>query len=154
VPQTSVGRLNNAHQEAIHELTRSVTKFRQCRFVSFRGSFSYIGSFETFRPRKTYATIPLRHSPLKSDPRLPSVPGKTPNERTNLPLCETVRLGISSSPGTSLYVGYSDDLNYGETHPFTRQIVPGFRRSGRTYFIKTSYLFLRVWWVSRRSVKG
>ncbi|HEV7475118.1 MAG TPA: DUF5916 domain-containing protein, partial [Pyrinomonadaceae bacterium] len=49
--------------------------------------------------------------------------------------------GWTPSPGTSFYVGYNDDLNFNETHPFTREIVPGFRRNGRTYFIKMSYLF-------------
>lgn len=48
--------------------------------------------------------------------------------------------GWTPSPGTSFYVGYNDDINYNELHPFTRQIVPGFRRNSRTFFIKMSYL--------------
>jgi hypothetical protein len=49
--------------------------------------------------------------------------------------------GWTPSPGTSFYVGYNDDMNFNEIHPFTRHIVPGFRRNSRTYFIKMSYLF-------------
>jgi len=48
--------------------------------------------------------------------------------------------GWTPSPGTSFYVGYNDDLNLNELNPFTRQIVPGFRRNSRTFFIKMSYL--------------
>jgi Domain of unknown function (DUF5916)/Carbohydrate family 9 binding domain-like len=48
--------------------------------------------------------------------------------------------GWTPSPGTSFYVGYNDDLNLNESHPFTREIVPGFRRNSRTFFIKMSYL--------------
>ncbi len=49
--------------------------------------------------------------------------------------------GWTPSPGTSLYVGYNDDMNLNEINPFTREIVPGFRRNSRTFFIKMSYLF-------------
>jgi Domain of unknown function (DUF5916)/Carbohydrate family 9 binding domain-like len=52
-------------------------------------------------------------------------------------------LGWTPSPGTAFYAGYNDDLNYDSLHPFTRQIVPGFRRSERTFFIKMSYLIRR-----------
>ncbi len=48
--------------------------------------------------------------------------------------------GWTPSPGTSFYVGYNDDMNYNELNPFTRQLVPGFRRNSRTFFIKMSYL--------------
>jgi hypothetical protein len=51
--------------------------------------------------------------------------------------------GWTPSPGTSFYVGYNDDMNFNELHPFTRQIVPGFRRNSRTFFIKMSYLIRR-----------
>lgn len=51
--------------------------------------------------------------------------------------------GWTPSPGTSFYVGYNDDMNLNELHPFTRQIVPGFRRNSRTFFIKMSYLIRR-----------
>ncbi|CAN5849779.1 DUF5916 domain-containing protein [soil metagenome] len=49
--------------------------------------------------------------------------------------------GWTPSPGTSFYAGYNDDMNLNEINPFTREIVPGFRRNSRTFFIKMSYLF-------------
>lgn len=52
-------------------------------------------------------------------------------------------LGWTPNPGTSLYVGYNDDLNRNGFSPFTNQLEPGFRRNGRTFFIKMSYLFQR-----------
>ena len=51
--------------------------------------------------------------------------------------------GWTPSPGTAFYAGYNDDLNYDTLHPFTRKVVPGFRRSERTFFIKLSYLIRR-----------
>jgi len=51
--------------------------------------------------------------------------------------------GWTPSPGTAFYAGYNDDLNYDSPHPFTRSIVPGFRRNSRTIFIKMSYLIRR-----------
>lgn len=48
--------------------------------------------------------------------------------------------GWTPSPGTAFYAGYNDDLNYSSPHPFTTQLVPGFRRNSRTFFIKMSYL--------------
>ena len=48
--------------------------------------------------------------------------------------------GWTPSPGTAFYAGYNDDLNYDSRHPFTRELVPGFRRNTRTLFIKMSYL--------------
>jgi Domain of unknown function (DUF5916)/Carbohydrate family 9 binding domain-like len=52
-------------------------------------------------------------------------------------------LGWTPSPGTALYIGYNDDMNYNSPNPFTGQLTPGFRRNGRTFFIKMSYLFRR-----------
>lgn len=52
-------------------------------------------------------------------------------------------LGWTFNPGTAFYVGYNDDLNRNGFNPFTGQLEPGFRRNGRTFFIKTSYLFRR-----------
>ena len=49
-------------------------------------------------------------------------------------------LGWTPNPGTAFYVGYNDDLNYG-FNTISREIVPGFRRNSRTFFIKMSYLF-------------
>jgi hypothetical protein len=50
-------------------------------------------------------------------------------------------LGWTPSPGTALYVGYNDDLNRNGFSPFSGQLEPGFRRNGRTFFVKMSYLF-------------
>ena len=50
-------------------------------------------------------------------------------------------LGWTPNPGTALYVGYNDDLVRNGFSPFTGQLEPGFRRNGRTFFIKMSYLF-------------
>ncbi len=52
-------------------------------------------------------------------------------------------MGWAPNPGTSFYVGYNDDLNYNGFGPFTNRLEPGFRRNGRTFFIKMSYLFRR-----------
>jgi hypothetical protein len=48
---------------------------------------------------------------------------------------------LARNPGTALYVGYNDDLNRRGFNPFSGQLEPGFRRNGRTFFIKMSYLF-------------
>lgn len=44
------------------------------------------------------------------------------------------------NPGTAFYVGYNDDLNRNGFNPFTGDLEPGFRRNGRTFFVKMSYL--------------
>ncbi len=49
--------------------------------------------------------------------------------------------GWTPNPGTAFYVGYNDDLTHHGLSPFTGQLEPGFRRNGRTFFIKMSYLF-------------
>jgi Domain of unknown function (DUF5916)/Carbohydrate family 9 binding domain-like len=49
--------------------------------------------------------------------------------------------GWTPNPGTAFYVGYNDDLNRHGFNPFSGQLEPGFRRNGRTLFIKMSYLF-------------
>ena len=51
--------------------------------------------------------------------------------------------GWTPNPGTALYVGYNDDLNRHGYNPFNGILEPGFRRNGRTFFIKMSYLFRR-----------
>ena len=48
--------------------------------------------------------------------------------------------GWTPNPGTAFYAGYNDDLNRNGFNPFTGQLEPGFRRNGRTFFIKASYL--------------
>jgi hypothetical protein len=52
-------------------------------------------------------------------------------------------LGWTPNPGTAFYVGYNDDLSRNGFSPFTGQLEPGFRRNGRTFFVKLSYLFRR-----------
>jgi hypothetical protein len=49
--------------------------------------------------------------------------------------------GYTPNPGTALYIGYNDDLNRNGFNPFSGELEPGFRRNGRTFFIKMSYLF-------------
>lgn len=49
--------------------------------------------------------------------------------------------GWTPSPGTALYIGYSDNLNYNSRNPYTGQYEPGLQSNGRTFFIKMSYLF-------------
>ena len=49
--------------------------------------------------------------------------------------------GYTPNPGTAFYIGYNDDLTRNGFSPFTGQLEPGFRRNGRTFFIKMSYLF-------------
>ncbi|MCA1593914.1 MAG: hypothetical protein LC754_14940 [Acidobacteria bacterium] len=51
--------------------------------------------------------------------------------------------GWTPNPGTSFYVGYNDDLSVNGFSPFNSQLEPGFRRNGRLFFIKASYLFRR-----------
>ncbi|MDQ3917480.1 MAG: DUF5916 domain-containing protein [Acidobacteriota bacterium] len=52
-------------------------------------------------------------------------------------------LGWTPNPGTSFYVGYNDDENRNGVNPFSGQLEPGFRRNGRLFFIKMSYLIRR-----------
>ena len=52
--------------------------------------------------------------------------------------------GWTPNPGTSFYVGYNDDVNRNGFNPFTGQFEPGFRRNGRTFFVKMSYLIRRA----------
>jgi hypothetical protein len=49
-------------------------------------------------------------------------------------------LGWTPNPGTSFYVGYNDDMNRNGLNPFSGTLEPGFRRNGRLFFIKASYL--------------
>ena len=52
-----------------------------------------------------------------------------------------ILLGWNPSPGTSLYVGYNDDFNYGGFNPYSGRHEPRFERNARTFFIRMSYLF-------------
>lgn len=49
--------------------------------------------------------------------------------------------GWTPSPGTALYVGYNDDMNFNGYNPYTGIREPGLHGNGRTFFIKASYLF-------------
>jgi len=49
--------------------------------------------------------------------------------------------GWTPNPGTAIYAGYNDDLNRNGYSPFTGQFEQGFRRNGRTFFLKMSWLF-------------
>jgi hypothetical protein len=73
--------------------------------------------------RNTFARLRLDYSTLSARVRPQLVFGWTP------------------SPGTALYAGYNDDLNYNGFNPINGQQENGFRSNGRTFFIKASYLF-------------
>lgn len=45
------------------------------------------------------------------------------------------------SPGTAFYAGYNDNFNYNGVNSINDQLVPGFHRNTRTFFIRASYLF-------------
>jgi len=49
-------------------------------------------------------------------------------------------LGWTPNPGTSLYMGYNDHLNYNGFSPFTNHYEAGWQRNSRVFFIKLSYL--------------
>jgi hypothetical protein len=49
--------------------------------------------------------------------------------------------GWAPSPGTALYIGYNDDARYNGFSPFSKHLEQGYRRDGRAFFIKMSYLF-------------
>ena len=73
--------------------------------------------------RNTFARLRIDYSTLQRRVRPQLVVGWTPN------------------PGTAIYVGYTDDLNYNGFNPYTRIYEPGISGNGRTFFIKMSYLF-------------
>jgi hypothetical protein len=52
-------------------------------------------------------------------------------------------LGWTPNPGTAFYAGYNDDANINTFSPINGRLEPGFRRNGRTFFIKMAYLFRR-----------
>jgi hypothetical protein len=51
--------------------------------------------------------------------------------------------GWTPNPGTAFYVGYNDDMNLNGFNRYSGNLEQGFRRNGRTFFIKASYLFRR-----------
>ncbi|NOT49603.1 MAG: carbohydrate binding family 9 domain-containing protein [Acidobacteria bacterium] len=50
-------------------------------------------------------------------------------------------LGWSPNPGTAFYVGYNDNSSYRAFNEFRERFDDGFRRDGRRFFIRISYLF-------------
>ena len=108
--------LNTSFSYTMNRLTRNDTKlvaFHENIF-SFRSTYQFTRFIFT-RARIDYGT-------LSSNARAQFLFGWTPN------------------PGTAFYVGYNDDLSHNGFSPFTGQLEPGFRRNGRTFFIKLSYL--------------
>lgn len=105
--------LNLVRQQLVRKDT-GLTAF-DINLLTFRGTYQFT--------RATFARAIIDYNTLSRRARAQLLAGWTP------------------SPGTSFYVGYNDDMNYSEPNPFTAQIVPGFRRNSRTYFIKMSYLF-------------
>lgn len=49
--------------------------------------------------------------------------------------------GYSPNPGTAFYLGYNENLGYRSYSEFSEQFDPAFKRYGRTFFIRASYLF-------------
>jgi hypothetical protein len=50
-------------------------------------------------------------------------------------------LGWTPSPGTAIYAGYNDNINYNGFNPYTGVYKSGLSGNERTFFIKASYLF-------------
>ena len=50
-------------------------------------------------------------------------------------------LGWTPNPGTGVYVGYDDYLNYNGFNSVTGRFEPGLHRNERVFFLKMSYLF-------------
>jgi hypothetical protein len=109
-------------------MSLSVSKNRLVRNDTDRVAFdSNIYSFKTTYQftRFAFARARIDYSSITSNYRGQFLFGWTPN------------------PGTALYVGYNDDMNRNFVNPFSGNLEPGFRRNGRTFFIKASYLFRR-----------
>jgi len=100
----------------MNRLRRNDTKL-----VAFQENiFSYRSTYQF--TRYIFARARIDYATLSSSARAQFLFGWTPN------------------PGTAFYVGYNDDLTRNGFSPFTGQLEPGFRRNGRTFFIKVSYL--------------
>jgi uncharacterized membrane protein YgcG len=54
-----------------------------------------------------------------------------------------ILLGWTPSPGTAVYLGYDDNLNYNGFNSVTGRFQPGLHRNERVFFLKMSYLFRR-----------
>ena len=53
-------------------------------------------------------------------------------------------VGWTPSPGTALYAGYNDVATIDGFDRYAPVAVPGFKRNGRTVFVKLSYLLRTV----------
>jgi len=122
-------RANFAYQptDALR-LTLNYNKSRLVRYdtgrVAFDANIYSLRSTYQFT-RFTFARARLDYSSVSSNVRAQFLLGWTPN------------------PGTAFYIGYNDDLNLNGYNQFSGSLEPGFRRNGRTFFIKMSYLFRR-----------
>ncbi len=103
----------NLNKQRLTRNDTGLTAF-DVNILTWRGTYQFT--------QATFARIILDYNTLNSRVRGQFLAGWTP------------------SPGTSFYVGYNDDITYQGEHPFTREIVPGFRRNSRVFFIKASYL--------------
>ncbi|MFV0389546.1 MAG: carbohydrate binding family 9 domain-containing protein [Pyrinomonadaceae bacterium] len=62
-------------------------------------------------------------------------------ETTEGAINSQVLFGWSPNPGTAFYAGYNDNSFYRGYNNFSGQFDEGFRRDGRSFFIRFSYLF-------------
>jgi hypothetical protein len=104
----------------------SYTKSRLVRddtkLVAYDQNIYALRSTYQFTPF-TFARVRIDYDSLQANVRAQLLTGWTPN------------------PGTAVYLGYNDDLNYNGFSPFTGHFEKGFQRNRRTFFIKMSYLF-------------
>ena len=112
-PTTALGMSLSYNKDRLVRRDTHLTAFDD-NIYSFRTTYQFT-RFVFFRGRIDYDT-------LSSEASAQFLFGYTPN------------------PGTAFYVGYNDDLVRNGFNPFTGQLEPGFRRNGRTFFVKVSYL--------------
>ena len=113
-------RPTNALSTSFSINTQTLRRYDTDRYAYKLNIFTLRGTYQF--TKATFTRLILDYNTLDSHLRAQALFGWTP------------------SPGTAFYAGYNDDLNYGSPHPFTTQLVPGFRRNSRTFFIKASYL--------------
>ena len=101
------------------KLTRNDTKLTafDSNIYSLRSTYQF-SRFTFMRTRLDYETI-----------------GGTINSQ--------ILFGWSPNPGTAFYVGYNDNSNYRGFNDFRNRFDDAFRRDGRRFFIRMSYLFRR-----------
>lgn len=118
----------NGDYQPTNELSMSLNYSRNQLRRNDTHLLAYVDDIYSFRSRYQFtrfifARARVDYDTLSSNARAQFLFGYTPN------------------PGTAFYVGYNDDLTRNGFSPFTGQLEPGFRRNGRTFFIKISYLF-------------